>query len=195
MSLFLELKSKRLEPRVKGLNPCHWGGMTLLILLYDKYFNINPHHNMSNQRIAAGFIVMMNPYFSFSALMSGISPPVSTAVSHTVALSRGQCTELSGSYNLDLDLRSDDLTWGSNLLILLRSLGYPSDRFWVSEPQVVGWSGPLQSSQMPSQLSTSSCAFQVISKSDTVQQFPLSLVVASSGCETLVLLTLATFCP
>ena len=74
--------------RGKGQNPCHWGGMALFMLPYDKYFNINPHHNMSNQRIAVGFIVMMNPYLSFLALMSGISPPVSTTVSPTTVLSQ-----------------------------------------------------------------------------------------------------------
>ena len=38
----------------------------------------------------------------------------------------------------------------------------------------------------------SSRAFQVISMSDAMQQLPPSLVVASSGCEALVLLTLVT---
>ena len=41
---------------------------------------------MSNQRIAARFMVMMNPYFSFLALMFGILPPVSTAISSTATL-------------------------------------------------------------------------------------------------------------
>ena len=67
--------------RVKDRTPCHWGGMALFILPYDKYFNKNSHHNMFNQRIAARFIVMMNPYFSLSALIFGISLPVNTAVS------------------------------------------------------------------------------------------------------------------
>ena len=52
-------------------------------------------------------------------------------------------SSLSGSYGLDLDLQSDDLTWGSDLVILLRSLGYLPDRSRVSEPQVIGRSGPL----------------------------------------------------
>ena len=71
---------------------------------------------------------MMNPYFSFSALMSGISAPVSTVVSPTIALSQGWCTELFGGYGLDLGLQSDDLTWGNNLLIAFKSLGHPPDR-------------------------------------------------------------------
>ena len=62
--------------------------MALFILLHDKYFNINPHHNMSNQRIVTEFIVMMNPYFSFSVLMYGILAPVSTVVSPTAALTQ-----------------------------------------------------------------------------------------------------------
>ena len=59
---------------------------------------------MSNQRIIDGFIVMMNPCFSFSALMYGISAPISTAVSPITALSRGWCTELFGGYGLKIVL-------------------------------------------------------------------------------------------
>ena len=60
---------------------------------------------------------MMNPYFSFSALMFGISALVSIAVSPTSSLSQGWCIELSGGYGLDLGLRSNDLAWGNDLLI------------------------------------------------------------------------------
>ena len=64
---------------------------------------------MSNQRIVAGFIVMMNPYFRLSTLMSGISASVTTVASPTAALSQGWCTELYRGYCLDLSPRSDDL--------------------------------------------------------------------------------------
>ena len=105
-----EYKALMFEKRVRDWNPCHWGGMALFIFPYDKYFNINAHHNKSNKRIIAGFIVMMNPYFSSSALTSGISTPVSITTSPTAALSRGWCTELSRGYGLNLGFRSDGLT-------------------------------------------------------------------------------------
>ena len=38
-----------IEKKKKDL--CHWGGFALFIHPYDKYFNIKPHHFMSNQRI------------------------------------------------------------------------------------------------------------------------------------------------
>ena len=83
---------------------------------------------MSNQSIAARFIEMMNPYFSFSALMSGILTSVSTTVSPIATLSLGWCTKLSGGYGLNLGLQSNDVSRGNNLLILFRSLGHPPDR-------------------------------------------------------------------
>ena len=77
-----------MEAKVKGPNPFHWGDMVLFILPYDKYFNINPHHNLSNQRIVVGFIVIMNPYFSFSTMVSGFRP-LSALQSHLPLLYLG----------------------------------------------------------------------------------------------------------
>ena len=71
----------------------------------------------AQHRIVAGFIAMMNPYFSFSTLIFGISAPVSTTVSPTAALTQGWCTDLSGGYGLDLGLRYDDLAQGNDLLM------------------------------------------------------------------------------
>ena len=38
------------------------GGFALFIDPYDHYFNIKPHHFISNQRILIGWMVMINPY-------------------------------------------------------------------------------------------------------------------------------------